>query len=121
VFVWRGAISEIPRLFEVWKDPKTNSTMYMKDILKDWTSTHLSDSTWYLDYLKDNIFPSEFKIWEKHELNFFLRIWNLGEGDTKQEEIGGGKKEVKEKSLGVWIKNAGQGKCSHLIPKKSSA
>jgi hypothetical protein len=37
VFFWRGVISEIPRLLEIWKDPKINNTMYKKDMLRDWT------------------------------------------------------------------------------------
>jgi hypothetical protein len=62
VFFWRGAIFEIPRLFKIWRDPKTYSTMYRKDMLKDWTSSHLLDCGWYLDYLKENAPPLEFEI-----------------------------------------------------------
>ncbi len=54
-------------------------------------------------------------------LGIFSRTWNLGEGNTKQEEIGGGEKEGKETNLGVQIKNAKQGRCSHSIPKRSRA
>jgi hypothetical protein len=49
------------------------------------------------------------------------RTCSLGEGDTEQEEIAGGQKEGKETSSRVWIKDVGQGKCSHLIPKRSRA
>jgi hypothetical protein len=43
VFVWKGATSEILILFKTWRDPKTYSTMYKKDMLKDWSSPHLLD------------------------------------------------------------------------------
>ncbi len=41
VFFLRGAIYEIPRLLEIWRNPKIDSTMYRMDMLRDWTSTHL--------------------------------------------------------------------------------
>ncbi len=44
-------------------------------------------------------------------LEFSSRTWSLGEGNTKQEEIGGGEKEGKEMSLGVQIRNARQRRC----------
>jgi hypothetical protein len=67
VIFQRGAIYEIQRLLEIWKDPRTNNTMYRKDILRDWTSPHLLDCGWYLDCPKENILPSKFEIWERHE------------------------------------------------------
>jgi hypothetical protein len=67
----RGAISKIPRLLEIWKDPKTNNTMYRKDMLRDWSYPHLMDCGWYIDCLKDITFSLNFEIQEKHEPRFF--------------------------------------------------
>jgi hypothetical protein len=39
----RGAIFKIPKLLKIWRGPKIDSTMYRKDMLKDWTSTHFLD------------------------------------------------------------------------------
>jgi hypothetical protein len=50
VFFQRGAISEIPKLLKIWKDPKTDKIMYRKDMLRDWTFPHLLDCGWYLDW-----------------------------------------------------------------------
>jgi hypothetical protein len=50
-----------------------------------------------------------------------LEPWSLGEGNTKQEEIGRGGKEGKGTSLGIWIKDARQGRCSHSILERSRA
>jgi hypothetical protein len=67
----RGAIYEIPRLLEIWRDLKTdNNIMYRKDMLRDWTSTYFLDCAWYLDYLKENTPILEFETREKHELIF---------------------------------------------------
>jgi hypothetical protein len=50
-----------------------------------------------------------------------LGTCSLGEGNTKQEDIGRGQKEGKETSLGIWIKDARQGRCSHSILKRIRA
>jgi hypothetical protein len=49
----------------------------------------------------------------------FSWTWSLGEGDTKQEEIGGGQKEGKETNSKVWIKDVGEGRCPHSILERS--
>jgi hypothetical protein len=36
-----------------------------------------------------------------------------------KKRLEGGKRRKKKTSLGVWIKDAGQGRCSHSIPKRS--
>jgi hypothetical protein len=43
MFFQEGAIFEIPKFLEMWKDPKIYNTMYRKDMLRDWTFAHLSD------------------------------------------------------------------------------
>jgi hypothetical protein len=70
LFFRKGAISEIPRLLKIWRDPKIDSTMYKKDMLRDWSSPHFLDYGWYFNCLKENILPSEFEIQEKHEPKF---------------------------------------------------
>ncbi len=50
-----------------------------------------------------------------------LGTWNLGEGNTKQKKIKGGQKEGRETSSWVWIRDVGEGRCSHLILKRSRA
>jgi hypothetical protein len=66
VHFWKVAIFKIPKLLKMWKDPKIDNIMYMKDMLRDWSSPHLLDCGWYLDFLKENIPSLEFKIQEKH-------------------------------------------------------
>jgi hypothetical protein len=61
VIFQRGAIFKIPKLLAIWRDSKIDSTMYKKDMLRDWSSPHLLDCGWYLDYPKENIL-SKFKI-----------------------------------------------------------
>jgi hypothetical protein len=108
-------IFEIPRLLEIWRDPKTNITMYKKDILKDWSSPHLLDYGWYLDYPKENILPSKFKIRKKYELEFLQGLGAIQKRDTNQEENGGGQEGGKDIESRVCIKYARQGRCSHSI------
>jgi hypothetical protein len=59
------------------------------------------DCGWYIDYRKENIPPSKFEIREKTWTEIFLGIWSLGERETKQKKIGGGKKKGEKKTLGV--------------------
>jgi hypothetical protein len=51
--------------------------MYRKDMLRNWTSPHLLDYGWYLDYPKENTPPLEFKIQEKHEPRFLQGLGDL--------------------------------------------
>jgi hypothetical protein len=77
VFFWKGANFEIPRLLEIWRDPKTNSTMYRKDMLKDWNFPHLLDCGWYLDCPNEITPPLEFEIWDKYEHAFLQGLGAL--------------------------------------------
>jgi hypothetical protein len=95
VFSWSGVIFEIPRLLKIWKDPKVDNTMYMKDILKDWTSPHLLDCGWYIDYRKENIPPSKFKIWEKPKLRFLQGFETLEKEKPRKKILEGGKRRGK--------------------------
>jgi hypothetical protein len=61
VFFWRGVISEIPKLFEIWRNPKIDNIMYMENMLKDWSSPHLLDCGWYFSCSKENTPSSKFK------------------------------------------------------------
>ncbi len=38
-----------------------------------------------------------------------------------KKRLEGGQKEGKEISLGIWIRDVGQGKCSHSIPERNRA
>jgi hypothetical protein len=98
VFFQRGAIFEISRLLKIWKDPKTNNIMYRKDMLRDWSSPHLLDCGWYLDYPNENTLSLEFGIRDKHEPRFLQGV-SLGEGNTNQEEIGGGARGRERKKI----------------------
>jgi hypothetical protein len=62
-----GAIDQLPPFFGIWCDPKANNTMYHKEFFKDWSSLHLIDYGWYLDYPKENTPASKFSLREKNE------------------------------------------------------
>jgi hypothetical protein len=70
VFFSMGAIDQLPPLFGIWCDPKPNITMYRKEFLKDWSSSHLVDYWLYINCFKENISTSEFSLREKNELGF---------------------------------------------------
>ncbi len=97
VFFWRGAISEIPRLFEIWRDPKIDNTMYKKDMLKNWSSPHLLDYGWYLNCPKENILPLKFKTREKHEPKFLQGLRALEKETPTKKRLEGGKRKGKKK------------------------
>jgi len=44
--------------------------MYKKKLLKNWTSSHLWDCPWYLDFPKDNIFPYKWEFRKKLDLSY---------------------------------------------------
>lgn len=95
VFFQRGAISGIAKFFKIWKDPKTDTTMYRKDMLINWTSTHLSYCAWYLDYLKGNAPTSKVKIWEKHQPIFLQGLVALEKETLNKKRLQGGKRRGK--------------------------
>jgi hypothetical protein len=95
VLFQKGAISEIPRLLEIRKDPKTNITMYKKNMLRDWSSPHLLDYGWYIDCPKENTLPSKFKIQEKYELAFFQGLGALEKETLTKKIMEGGKRKGK--------------------------
>ncbi len=74
--------------------------MYRKGMLKDWTSTHLSDCAWYLDYLKENAPTSKFKIREKHELEFLQGLEALEKETPSKKRLEGGKRRGKRQVHG---------------------
>jgi hypothetical protein len=106
VFSHKGAISKIPRLLEIWRNPKTNNIMYKKYMLRDWTSPHLLDCGWYLDYPKENTPPSEFEIHEKHEPIFLQGLGALEKETPCKKRLEGGGKEGKETKLRVQIRDS---------------
>ncbi len=66
--------------------------MYKKDMLRDWTSPHLLDYGWYLDYLKENTLPSKF---EKHEPRFLQAFRTLEKETPSKKRLEWGKKRGK--------------------------
>jgi hypothetical protein len=90
----RGAISKIPKLLKILKDPKTDNTMY-KDMLRDWSSPHLLDCGWYLDFSKENTPSLEFKIQEKHEPRFFQGLGALEKETPTKKRLEGGRRKGK--------------------------
>jgi hypothetical protein len=95
VHFWKVAIFKIPKLFKMWKDPKIDNIMYMKDMLRDWSSPHLLDCGWYLDFLKENIPSLEFKIQEKHEPRFFQGLGALEKETPTKKRLEGGRRKGK--------------------------
>jgi hypothetical protein len=94
VLFCRGAIYEIPRFLKIWRDPKTNSTMNTKDMLRDWTSTHLSNCAWYLDYEGEHSF---IKVWNlrKTWVDFFQGLGALEKETPSKKRLEGGKRRGK--------------------------
>jgi hypothetical protein len=50
-----NAIQEMHGLFSIWCDLKFDITMYRKELVKNWGSSHLPCCGWYRDYLPDYI------------------------------------------------------------------
>jgi hypothetical protein len=50
--------------------PKVDGSMFRKELLKDWSSSHLLDCDWYLDYPKDCISSSEIALYKKIDPRF---------------------------------------------------
>jgi hypothetical protein len=48
-----GGIPYLPPLFLIWKSPKTKSTIYKKNLFKEWFGLHFIECGWYLDCPKD--------------------------------------------------------------------
>ncbi len=77
----RGVLLEIFELFEIWRDWKSDNSMYRKDLVLDWTSTYLFEQNWYLNYPKDNTPRLKMEIHEKYDLGFIEHLGEL-EKDT---------------------------------------
>jgi hypothetical protein len=116
----RRAIFEIPRFLEIWRDPKTNNIMYMKDRLRDRTSAHLLDCAWYLDCPKENAPTSKFKIQEKHETKFLQGLGALEKETPSKKKLKGGKRRGKRQIQGFGS-NMQDKEHSHLIPNRNKA
>jgi hypothetical protein len=94
--------------------------MYKNDMLRDWTSLHLLDYGWYLDYLKENTPPSKFEIREKHEPGFLQGLGALETKTPSKKRLEGGKGGERDKfrSLNHRCKRR---KMSPLNPKKKQS
>ncbi len=57
----------MPSLLRIWCNPKAESTMYTKDLVKEWSSGHLKSCGWYLDCPTKNTPKSERGLREKFE------------------------------------------------------
>jgi hypothetical protein len=40
VLLFHGAIDQLPNLLDIWREPKVDSIMFQKDLLKDWLPPH---------------------------------------------------------------------------------
>jgi hypothetical protein len=87
-------IKEIPQLFHIWSNPKLDSSMYRKDILRDWPSFHLQHYGWYLDYSLDSIPIFERSLKEMFDPRFMDKL--TSNETNKNEKI---KKRRKKKKL----------------------
>lgn len=65
---------EILELLKIWVVFKSNNIMYIKKLLKNWTSSHLWDCPWYLDFPKDNISPYKWEFQKKLDLSYVERL-----------------------------------------------
>ncbi len=71
--------------------------MYRKDLLKDWSSAHLTKCEWYFDYLKDYTPSFEVSLCESFELGFTKKAIEtpMSQGPKKSRDAT--KKKSKEK------------------------
>jgi hypothetical protein len=53
---------------KIWCDPKVESNMYKKDLLKEWLSGHLASYGWYVDCPANNTLELECGLKEKFKL-----------------------------------------------------
>ncbi len=78
--------------------------MYMKYMLRDWTSAHLLDCAWYLDYPKENAPTSKFKIQEIHEPKFLQGHGALEKETSSKKKFKGGERRGKRQVQGFGSK-----------------
>lgn len=51
----KGVIDQMSNLFKVWQDLMINSTIFHKELFKDWLTPHLLDCGWYLECPKNSM------------------------------------------------------------------
>jgi hypothetical protein len=66
-FFAKEAIHSLLLLLNIWCNPKTESTMYKKDLLKEWSNGQLASYGWYLDYLANSTLESKCGLRENFE------------------------------------------------------
>jgi hypothetical protein len=83
-----GAIPYLPPLFLIWKDPKIDSSMYQKDLFKDWSTLHFIKCKWYLDCPKDYIPSFEVSLCENFEPRFIEKYieTHVSQGPKKSKD-----------------------------------
>ncbi len=66
-------------------------------MLRDWSSPHLLDCGWDLDYPNENTLSLEFGIRDKHEPGFLQGVRALEKETPTKKRLEGGQEEGKEK------------------------
>jgi hypothetical protein len=85
--------------------PKTNNTIYRKDLLRDWSTPLLLNYGWYLDCSKENTLSSKFEIWEKYEFEFLQGLGALEKETPTKKRMEGGQEEGKKIDFRVRMQN----------------
>jgi hypothetical protein len=96
MFFQKGAIIKVPRFLKIWRDPKIGSIMYMKDMLRDWTFSHLSYCANILTTRRTTP-TSKMEIQEKHEPKNFQGLGALGKETPNKKILEGAKGGEKDK------------------------
>jgi len=79
------AIWTLPSLLKIQRDLKAKSSMFKKDLLKDWTLAHLPYRHWYLDC------PYDINMKSRHELKEKFGETNLEKAISTYSNFRGGK------------------------------
>jgi len=67
MFFAKEAICSLFLLLNIWCNPKIESTMYKKDLLKEWSNGQLASYGWYLDYPANSTPESKCELRENFE------------------------------------------------------
>ncbi len=86
VLLLTRAIEEILHLFHIWSHPKSDSSMYKKNLLKDWPSFHLQHCGWYLDCPPDSILVSERTLRKMFDPRFMDKLMSNEANNNEETE-----------------------------------
>ncbi len=92
VLLFHGAIDKLPNLLDIWCDPKVDSTMLQKDMLKDSFTSHLFQCGWHLECSKDKTPTLEIPLKENIKSSFMEIL-----ASSKGTQVEGGRQKITSK------------------------